>query len=82
MYVCFKECFNCLKWCVLVHHRSRSGVKALALMVEKIPEAMDSLLNRAVSVEKYDPTNVKCELKLDFGYAADIFQNLFDSRQV
>lgn len=43
-------------------------MKALALMVEKIPEAMDSLLSRAVSVEKYDPTNVKCELKLDFGY--------------
>lgn len=47
--------------------RSKAGVKALTLMVEKIPDAMDSLLNRAVSIEKYDPTNVKCELKLDFG---------------
>ncbi|ODM97992.1 Transient receptor potential channel pyrexia [Orchesella cincta] len=47
--------------------KSKAGVKALTLMVEKIPDAMDSLLNRAVSIEKYDPTNVKCELKLDFG---------------
>lgn len=50
-----------------VNFRSKCGVKALTLIIEKIPEAMDILLSRAVSVEKYHPTNVKCELKLDFG---------------
>ena len=53
--------------CSAVLHRSKAGVKALKLIIEKIPEAMDCLLNRAISIEKYDARNVKCELKLDFG---------------
>ena len=47
--------------------RSKDGVKALILIIEKIPDAMECLLDTAVSVEKYDINNVKCEIKLDFG---------------
>ena len=42
-------------------------MKALILIIEKIPDAMECLLDTAVTVEKYDINNVKCEIKLDFG---------------
>ncbi|CAG7836492.1 unnamed protein product [Allacma fusca] len=47
--------------------KSKDGTKALILIIEKIPDAMECLLDTAVTVDKYDINNVKCEIRLDFG---------------